>query len=66
MAEIMDYGYFFEHDVAIERIKWTGSQGIGLCPLPSHDDRRPSFSLMLKRVCGLALDVVKRVTLTNL
>lgn len=40
----MDYTTFFEHDVGVERLKWKGSQGIGLCPLPSHNDRNPSFS----------------------
>jgi len=42
--DAMDYTTFFEHDVGVERLKWKGSQGIGLCPLPSHNDRNPSFS----------------------
>jgi len=40
----MEYSCFFENDIGIERIKWTGSQGIGICPLPAHDDQNPSFS----------------------
>ena len=40
----MDYYYFFEHDVNVQKLKWRGSQGIGLCPLPTHDDRNPSCS----------------------
>ena len=44
MGDSMDYYTFYEHAVGIERIKWTGSQGIGLCPLPAHNDTQPSFS----------------------
>ena len=44
MGDSMDYYTFYEHAVGIERIKWTGSQGIGLCPIPAHDDTQPSFS----------------------
>jgi len=40
----MDYYYFFEHEVNVQKLKWRGSQGIGLCPLPAHDDTHPSFS----------------------
>ena len=40
----MDYYYFFEHEVNVQKLKWRGSQGIGLCPLPTHDERNPSFS----------------------
>ena len=40
----MDYYYFFEHEVNVQKLKWRGGQGIGLCPLPTHDERNPSFS----------------------
>ena len=40
----VDYSDFFENKVCIEKLKWNGEQGIGCCPLPSHDDIHPSFS----------------------
>jgi len=40
----MDYRYFYEHHVGIKKIKYTGDQGLGRCPLPNHADRNPSFS----------------------
>ena len=40
----MDYRSIFESDFDIQKIKYTGNQGLGCCPLPSHDDRKPSFS----------------------
>ena len=40
----MDYQHFFEHLVSVKKIRWSGNQGIGRCPLPDHDDRNPSFS----------------------
>ena len=38
----MDYQRIFEYEIGVQKIKYTGSQGLGLCPL--HDDRKPSFS----------------------
>ena len=38
----MDYQHIFEYEIGVQKIKYTGSQGLGLCPL--HDDRKPSFS----------------------
>ena len=40
----MDYRYFYENQVGIRKIKYTGGQGLGRCPLPNHADRNPSFS----------------------
>ena len=40
----VDYSDFFENKVGIEKLKWKGDQGIGCCPIPSHDDIHPSFS----------------------
>ena len=40
----MKYFSFFENEVNVQKLKWRGSQGIGLCPLPAHDDQNPSFS----------------------
>ena len=39
---MMDYQHIFEYEIGVQKIKYTGSQGLGLCPL--HDDRKPSFS----------------------
>ena len=44
----MDYRYFYEHQVGIKMIKYTGDQGLGRCPLPNHADRNPSFSFNIK------------------
>ena len=38
----MDYQRIFEFDFEIQKIKYRGSQGQGLCPF--HDDQNPSFS----------------------
>lgn len=38
----MDFLQIFEYEIGVQKIKYTGSQGLGLCPL--HDDRKPSFS----------------------
>ena len=38
----MDYPHIFEYEIGIQKIKYTGSQGLGCCPL--HDDNNPSFS----------------------
>ncbi len=38
----MDYQRIFEFDFGIQKIKYRGSQGQGLCPF--HDDQNPSFS----------------------
>ncbi len=40
----MDIQYFFETVVSVDRLKWKGSRGNGCCPLPSHNDRHPSWS----------------------
>ena len=29
--------------MSVKKIKCSGNQGIGRCPLPDHDDRNPSF-----------------------
>ena len=44
----MDYRYFYEHHVGIKKIKYSGDQGLGRCPLPNHTDRNPSFSFNIK------------------
>ena len=41
----MDYRHFFENVIGVQKIKWSGNQGIGRCPLPNHEDRNPSFSM---------------------
>jgi len=41
----MDYQSIFESDFGIQKIKYTGNQGMGLCPF--HDDRNPSLSWQL-------------------
>ena len=38
----MDYQRIFEFDFGIQKIRYRGSQGQGLCPF--HDDRNPSLS----------------------
>ena len=38
----MNYRSIFENNFNIKKVRWNGSQGIGLCPL--HDDTNPSFS----------------------
>ena len=40
----MNYKSFFTNNVGIQKLKWTGKQGMGVCPLPNHTDRTPSFS----------------------
>ena len=37
----MDYRSIFENDFGIQKIKYRGNQGMGLCPF--HDDRNPSL-----------------------
>ena len=37
----MDYRSIFEKDFCIQKIKYRGNQGMGLCPF--HDDRNPSL-----------------------
>ena len=44
----MDYQHFFENLVSVKKIKCSGNQGIGRCPLPDHDDRNPSFSFNIE------------------
>ena len=41
----MDYRSIFENDFSIQKIKYRGNQGMGLCPF--HDDRNPSLSWQL-------------------
>ena len=41
----MDYRSIFESDFGIQKIKYTGKQGLGLCPF--HDDHNPSLSWQL-------------------
>ena len=41
----MDYQRIFESDFGIQKIKYRGNQGMGLCPF--HDDRNPSLSWQL-------------------
>ena len=41
----MDYQRIFESDFGIQKIKYRGNQGTGLCPF--HDDRNPSLSWSL-------------------
>jgi hypothetical protein len=41
----MDYRSIFESDFGIQKIKYTGNQGLGLCPF--HEDRNPSLSWQL-------------------
>ena len=38
----MDYQTIFESDFGIQKIKYTGNQGLGLCPF--HEDHNPSLS----------------------
>ena len=38
----MDYRSFYEFEVGIQKIRMSGVQGIGLCPV--HNDSNPSFS----------------------
>ena len=38
----MDYQRIFEFDFEIQKIRYRGNQGQGLCPF--HDDRNPSLS----------------------
>ena len=38
----MDYQSFYESEVGIQKVRMSGIQGIGLCPI--HDDTNPSFS----------------------
>ena len=42
----MDYQRIFESDFGIQKIKYTGNQGMGLCRL--HDDTKPSFSFSIE------------------
>ena len=44
----MDCQHFFENLVGVKKIKWSGKQGTGCCPLPDHDDRNPSFSFNIE------------------
>ena len=44
----MDYQHFFENLVSVDKIKWSGNQGIGRCPLSNHEDRNPSFSFNIE------------------
>ena len=37
-----DYTHFFEHVMGVQRLKWKGDQGMGVCPF--HEDKHPSFS----------------------
>lgn len=37
----MDYRSIFENDFGIQKIKYRGNQGMGLCPF--HDNRNPSL-----------------------
>ena len=40
----MDYRQIFEYDFGFQ-IKWKGNgEGIGRCPNPHHEDRKPSCS----------------------
>ena len=41
----MNYTHFFENQIGLKKLKWTGNQGIGCCPLPYHNDENPSFSM---------------------
>ena len=41
----MDYRSIFENDFGIQKIKYRGNQGTGLCPF--HDDHNPSLSWQL-------------------
>ena len=41
----MDYRSIFESDFGIQKIKYRGNQGTGLCPF--HDDHNPSLSWQL-------------------
>ena len=41
----MDYRHFFENVIGVQKIRWSGNQGIGRCPLPNHEDRNQSFSM---------------------
>ena len=41
----MDYQRIFESDFGIQKIKYRGTQGLGLCPF--HDDHNPSLSWQL-------------------
>ena len=38
----MDYKHFYEYEVGVQKVRISGIQGIGLCPV--HDDKKPSFS----------------------
>ena len=42
----MDYQRIFEFDFGIQKIRYRGSQGQGLCPF--HDDQNPSLSWSTK------------------
>ena len=42
----MDYRSFYEFEVGVQKIRISGVQGIGLCPV--HNDSRPSFSFNIE------------------
>ena len=42
-----DFQYFYEFEVPVERVNYSGSQGKGRCPLGTHDDIKPSFSFSI-------------------
>ena len=42
----MDYRSFYEFEVGVQKIRISGVQGIGLCPV--HNDSKPSFSFNIE------------------
>ena len=63
--KLMDYRYFYEHHVGINKIKYTGDQGLGRC-LAQPFDRNPSFSFNNKSDEVSVLDVVLKAIPTYL
>ena len=37
----MDYQQYYEYEVGVQKVRMSGVQGIGLCPV--HKDKKPSF-----------------------
>ena len=42
----MDYRSIYEYDFGIKKIKYSGNQGLGCCPI--HPDKNPSFSFNIE------------------
>ena len=46
VERIMDYRSIYEIDFGVKKVKYSGSQGLGCCPI--HPDKNPSFSFNLE------------------